>query len=91
MLKSLDTVIYRTNQSRFDNSFKRQLIKEAVIIQDVPFVRIEEVVACKTDYDREKDRVDIDSIQKIGINMLSLSSFQCTYIIRLFLFEDTKR
>jgi hypothetical protein len=40
-----------------------QLIKDAIIIEGCPFVRIEEVVACKTDYNREKDRVDIASIK----------------------------
>ena len=41
-----------------------QLIKDAVIIHGVPFVRIEEVLACKTDYDREKDHVDIAAIKE---------------------------
>ncbi len=43
---------------------RMKLIKDAVIINGLPFVRIEEVIACKTDYDREKDRVDILSIHK---------------------------
>lgn len=33
-------------------------------VRGVPFVRIEEVVACKKDYGRPKDFVDIESIEK---------------------------
>lgn len=40
-----------------------QLIKDAVIINDVPFVRIEEVLACKKDYNRPKDLEDIKAIE----------------------------
>ena len=36
-----------------------QLIKEAVEINGFPFVRAEEVIACKTAYGREKDLKDI--------------------------------
>lgn len=43
---------------------RRQLIKDAVIIRGVPFVRIEEVLACKKDYNREKDRRDIQTIEE---------------------------
>lgn len=40
-----------------------QLIKDAVIIHGVPFVRVEEVLACKADYDRPKDHADIAAIK----------------------------
>ena len=43
---------------------RMKLIKNAVVIKGLPFVRIEEVIACKTDYNREKDRLDISAIQK---------------------------
>ncbi|OGZ14768.1 MAG: hypothetical protein A3J08_04305 [Candidatus Lloydbacteria bacterium RIFCSPLOWO2_02_FULL_51_11] len=43
---------------------RRQLIKDAVYINEVPFVKIEEVIACKKAYDREKDRKDIVAIKK---------------------------
>lgn len=43
---------------------RRQLIKNAVVIQGMPFVRIEEVLACKKDYDREKDQRDIQAIEE---------------------------
>lgn len=39
------------------------LIKNAVIINEVPFVRIEEVIACKKAYNRPKDREDIKAIK----------------------------
>lgn len=41
-----------------------ELIKNAAIIQDCPFVAIEEVIACKTAYGREKDIKDIKMIKK---------------------------
>ncbi len=41
-----------------------QLIKEAVIINGVPFVRVEEVIACKKAYNRPKDLADITAIEK---------------------------
>lgn len=40
-----------------------KLIKDVIKIKGVPFVRIEEVVACKIDYDRPKDRKDIRAIK----------------------------
>lgn len=40
-----------------------QLIKEAVIIEGLPFVKIEEVIACKTAYNRPKDIEDIKLIK----------------------------
>lgn len=43
---------------------RRKLIKNAVVIEGCPFVRIEEVVACKTAYNREKDRTDIAKIKE---------------------------
>lgn len=32
-----------------------QLVKEAVIVNGIPFVKVEEVLACKQDYGRAKD------------------------------------
>ena len=43
---------------------REQLVKEAVVINGVPFVRIEEVIACKRDYGRPKDLEDIRSIEE---------------------------
>jgi len=40
------------------------LVREAVVVGDVPFVKIEEVVACKRAYNRPKDRKDIASIER---------------------------
>ena len=40
-----------------------QLIKDAVIINGVPFVRAEEVLACKKAYNRSKDLEDIKAIE----------------------------
>lgn len=40
-----------------------QLIKEAVLIKGIPFVRIEEVIVCKRAYNRQKDRDDIAAIE----------------------------
>jgi len=42
---------------------RMQLIKNAVIISGVPFVRIEEVLACKKAYNRTKDHNDIVAIE----------------------------
>lgn len=41
---------------------RHKLIKEAVLINGIPFVRIEEVIECKKNYNRPKDIVDIESI-----------------------------
>ncbi|MBI1957248.1 MAG: hypothetical protein HY434_01065 [Candidatus Liptonbacteria bacterium] len=41
-----------------------QLIKDAVIIEGIPFVRVEEVIACKKAYNRPKDIVDIAALEK---------------------------
>ena len=41
-----------------------KLIKDAVNINGIPFVRIEEVVACKKAYNRPKDKKDIAMIKK---------------------------
>lgn len=41
-----------------------QLIKDAVVINGVPFVRVEEVLACKKDYGRPKDLEDIKASEK---------------------------
>ncbi len=46
------------------NPDREQLVKEAVVINGVPFVRIEEVIACKKDYGRQKDLDDIAAIEK---------------------------
>ena len=40
-----------------------QLIKDAIFIKGIPFVRIEEVIACKKAYNRQKDLADIISIE----------------------------
>lgn len=41
-----------------------QLIKDAVIINGVPFVRVEEVLACKRSYNRPKDLKDIAALEQ---------------------------
>jgi len=41
-----------------------KLIKDAVILRGIPFVRVEEVIACKTAYNREKDLKDIKLLQE---------------------------
>lgn len=46
------------------NPDRRRLIAEAMVIHGLPFVRIEEVIACKKAYDREKDRKDIKLIRE---------------------------
>lgn len=45
------------------NPDRLQLIREAIIIEDTPFVKIEEVIACKTAYNRLKDLEDIKLIK----------------------------
>src|SRR3989344_658650 len=39
-----------------------QLIKDAITINGCPFVRIEEVIKCRTAYNRDKDHRDIAAI-----------------------------
>ncbi|MEK7498074.1 MAG: hypothetical protein AAB656_04100 [Patescibacteria group bacterium] len=41
------------------NPDRLQLIREATVINGIPFVRVEEVIACKTAYNRPKDLRDI--------------------------------
>ncbi len=41
-----------------------QLIKDAVNINGVPFVRVEEVLACKRSYNRPKDLKDIAALEE---------------------------
>lgn len=41
------------------NPDRLQFIREAIEIEGFPFVRVEEVIACKTAYGREKDFKDI--------------------------------
>lgn len=40
-----------------------KLIKEATIINEVPFVKVEEVIACKKAYNRSKDLRDIKLLE----------------------------
>lgn len=46
------------------NPDRLQLIKEAAFIRGVPFVRVEEVIACKTAYNRPKDQQDIKLLKE---------------------------
>lgn len=46
------------------NPDREQLVRDAVVINGVPFVRIEDVIACKHDYGRAKDHDDIASIAR---------------------------
>lgn len=41
-----------------------RLIKDAVLIEGLPFVRVEEVIACKRAYGRPKDLSDIELLEK---------------------------
>ncbi|MEK7581883.1 MAG: hypothetical protein AAB488_00950 [Patescibacteria group bacterium] len=43
---------------------RTRLVKQAIVINDVPFVKIEEVIACKRNYNRQKDIEDIKNIEK---------------------------
>jgi len=45
------------------NPDRIQLIKKAVIIEGIPFVRVEEVIACKRAYNRPKDLRDIELLE----------------------------
>ncbi len=45
------------------NPDRLQLIKEAIEINGIRFVRVEEVIACKTAYNRPKDLQDIKMLQ----------------------------
>ena len=44
------------------NPDRIKLIKDAILINEVPFVKIEEVLSCKKAYARPKDREDIRNI-----------------------------
>lgn len=46
------------------NPDRLKLIRDAIFIEGLPFVRIEEVIACKVDYDRPKDRQDVAMINE---------------------------
>lgn len=46
------------------NPDRIQLIKEAIFINEIPFVKIEEVITCKTAYNRPKDIEDIKLIKE---------------------------
>jgi len=70
MLIKGDVNVTTTQDKPTDGDYcpdRLQLIKNAVKIKGVPFVRIEEVIACKKDYNRQKDRDDIKAI-KLYIN-----------------------
>lgn len=41
-----------------------KLIADAVPLQGIPFVRLEEVIECKISYDRPKDRDDLEKIEE---------------------------
>jgi hypothetical protein len=45
------------------NPDRLQLIREAIEINGIPFVKVEEVIACKTAYNREKDLRDIKMLK----------------------------
>lgn len=56
-----------TAQNQTDDGYDHdvmRLIKDAVFIDGLPFVKIEEVIACKTAYDRPKDREDLVKIKE---------------------------
>ena len=59
-----DVTTIQNRSTRNYNPDRIKLIKEAVIINGVPFVRIEEVIACKKDYNRPKDWQDIASVER---------------------------
>lgn len=66
ILKKEDADITTVQEKPTDGSYfpdRVKLIKEAVFVRGVPFVRIEEVVACKKDYGRPKDFTDIKSTE----------------------------
>ena len=60
---SIATVQARATDGDY-NPDRIKLIQEAVIIQGVPFVRIEDVIECKTAYDRPKDHQDLEMIEE---------------------------
>lgn len=67
MLVKEDANVTTVQDSPTDGDYfpdRLQLIREAVIINGVPFVKIEEVIACKKVYDRPKDKADIQSIKQ---------------------------
>ena len=67
ILKKGDADVTTVQDKPTDGSYcpdRVQLIKDAQIINGVPFVRIEEVIACKKDYDRPKDREDIKNLEE---------------------------
>jgi hypothetical protein len=46
------------------NPNRLQLIREAIDINGIPFVKVEEVIACKTAYNRPKDINDIKMLRE---------------------------
>ena len=67
MLSKDDANVTTIQDRPTDGSYcpdRLQLIKDATLIEGVPFVRVEEVIACKKAYNRPKDIADIAALEK---------------------------
>lgn len=65
ILKNKDANVTTVQENPTDGNYfpdRISLIKDAVIVKGLPFVKIEEVIACKRAYGREKDIKDIHAI-----------------------------
>ena len=65
ILRNKDANITTVQDKPTDGNYfpdRIKLIKDAVIINGIPFVKIEEVIACKKAYGRKKDADDVKAI-----------------------------
>ena len=90
ILENKDANITTVQDKPTDGNYfpdRLQLIKNAVIIKGIPFVRIEEVIACKKAYNRKKDIKDIKAIEsyvkKHNNKELSVSKTLKAYSIKI--------
>lgn len=67
ILRKEDADVTTVQEKATDGDYfpdRLQLIREAIIINGVPFVKVEEVIACKRAYDRPKDLNDIKLLEE---------------------------
>jgi|SRR3990167_6456206 len=66
LLRKKDADVTTVQEKPTDGEYfpdRLKLIEEAIYINGLPFVKIEEVIACKTAYNRPKDQQDIKLIK----------------------------
>lgn len=67
MLRKEDADVTTVQDWATDSNYlpdRLKQIREAIVIEGIPFVRIEDVIECKTAYNRPKDHKDIRMIKE---------------------------